>query len=193
IRQRNTGGSFAISLVFKKKVFHYVVDTDKSTKLSIPEGRKFDALWQMVEHYSMKEDGLMCALGEACICPEYVGEYTSRGSVHGTWSPRVCAFFFSRPTSGPPPPLVGMNPALSASIPPAAGTGGSWFLPDNNVYYSKPPLPGAAVSDPEGEGVYSDLSDLRCIYLNRNLLQLQHNTELGSGNFGTVQKGTYTL
>ncbi|XP_078474773.1 tyrosine-protein kinase SYK-like isoform X1 [Lampetra planeri] len=191
IRQRNTAGSFAISLVFKKKVFHYVVDTDKSTKLSIPEGRKFDALWQMVEHYSMKEDGLMCALGEACICPEYVdlyGNYVDQASTH---EPTRKNWFSSSFPSALR--LKNLIPAItngfSSPEPPIENPGPV----QNNVYYSKPPLPGAAVSDAEGEGVYSDLSDLRGIYLNRNLLQLQHNTELGSGNFGTVQKGTYTL
>ncbi|XP_061433739.1 tyrosine-protein kinase SYK-like isoform X1 [Lethenteron reissneri] len=191
IRQRNTGGSFAISLVFKKKVFHYVVDTDKSTKLSIPEGRKFDALWQMVEHYSMKEDGLMCALGEACICPEYVDLYGNYVDQARTHEPTRKNWFSSSFPSALR--LKNLIPAItngfSSPEPPIENPGPV----QNNVYYSKPPLPGAAVSDAEGEGVYSDLSDLRCIFLNRNLLQLQHNTELGSGNFGTVQKGTYTL
>ncbi|KAG7280790.1 hypothetical protein CRUP_035455, partial [Coryphaenoides rupestris] len=48
------------------QVMHYRIDKDGSEKLSIPDGRKFDTLWQLVEHYSYKPDGLLCVLTQPC-------------------------------------------------------------------------------------------------------------------------------
>uniref|UniRef100_A0A8C5HU52 Tyrosine-protein kinase n=1 Tax=Gouania willdenowi TaxID=441366 RepID=A0A8C5HU52_GOUWI len=70
IRQRDGKGSFALGLLHKGQVMHYRIDRDKTGKLSIPDGKKFDTLWQLVEHYSYKADGLLRVLTETCVRPE---------------------------------------------------------------------------------------------------------------------------
>ncbi|XP_063769755.1 tyrosine-protein kinase SYK isoform X5 [Pseudophryne corroboree] len=46
IRERDSNGSYALCLMHDRKVSHYRIDRDKTGKLSIPEGKKFDTLWQ---------------------------------------------------------------------------------------------------------------------------------------------------
>ncbi|XP_066567482.1 tyrosine-protein kinase SYK isoform X4 [Amia ocellicauda] len=72
IRQRDSNGSFALCLLHGGKVMHYRIDRDKTGKLSIPDGKKFDTLWQLVEHYSYKPDGLLRVLTETCPRPDGV-------------------------------------------------------------------------------------------------------------------------
>uniref|UniRef100_A0AAQ4PXK7 Tyrosine-protein kinase SYK n=1 Tax=Gasterosteus aculeatus aculeatus TaxID=481459 RepID=A0AAQ4PXK7_GASAC len=64
IRQRDAKGSFALCLLHERQVMHYRIDRDRTGKLSIPDGKKFDTLWQLVEHYSYKPDGLLRVLTE---------------------------------------------------------------------------------------------------------------------------------
>ncbi|XP_020558080.2 tyrosine-protein kinase ZAP-70 isoform X2 [Oryzias latipes] len=66
VRERDEPGTFALSVVYGKTVYHYQIVQDKSGKLSVPEGTKFDTLWQLVEYLKMKPDGLVIVLGEAC-------------------------------------------------------------------------------------------------------------------------------
>lgn len=47
LREKKENRSYALSLVYGKTVYHYRVDHDKSGKYSIPEGTKFDTLWQV--------------------------------------------------------------------------------------------------------------------------------------------------
>uniref|UniRef100_A0A5F9CRT8 non-specific protein-tyrosine kinase n=1 Tax=Oryctolagus cuniculus TaxID=9986 RepID=A0A5F9CRT8_RABIT len=46
IRARDNNGSYALCLLHEGKVLHYRINKDKTGKLSIPEGKKFDTLWQ---------------------------------------------------------------------------------------------------------------------------------------------------
>lgn len=48
LREKKENGSYALSLVYGKTVYHYRIDQDKSGKYSIPEGTKFDTLWQVL-------------------------------------------------------------------------------------------------------------------------------------------------
>ena len=48
IRDKETSGTFALSLVYGKTVYHYQIILDKSGKLSMPEGTKFDTIWQVI-------------------------------------------------------------------------------------------------------------------------------------------------
>uniref|UniRef100_A0A8D3A381 Tyrosine-protein kinase SYK n=1 Tax=Scophthalmus maximus TaxID=52904 RepID=A0A8D3A381_SCOMX len=64
IRQRDLSGSYALCLLHEGQVMHYRIDRDRTGKLSIPDGKKFDTLWQLVEHYSYKPDGLLRVLTE---------------------------------------------------------------------------------------------------------------------------------
>uniref|UniRef100_A0A8C9QEG6 Tyrosine-protein kinase SYK n=1 Tax=Spermophilus dauricus TaxID=99837 RepID=A0A8C9QEG6_SPEDA len=66
IRARDNNGSYALCLLHEGKVLHYRIDKDKTGKLSIPDGKKFDTLWQLVEHYSYKPDGLLRVLTVPC-------------------------------------------------------------------------------------------------------------------------------
>uniref|UniRef100_A0A8D2QG06 Tyrosine-protein kinase n=1 Tax=Zonotrichia albicollis TaxID=44394 RepID=A0A8D2QG06_ZONAL len=47
LREKKENRAYALSLVYGKTVYHYRVDHDKSGKYSIPEGTKFDTLWQV--------------------------------------------------------------------------------------------------------------------------------------------------
>ncbi|KAL6108217.1 zap70 [Pungitius sinensis] len=67
IRDREESGSFALSMMYGKTVYHYQILQDKSGKYSMPEGTKFDTVWQLVEYLKMKADGLVTILGEACV------------------------------------------------------------------------------------------------------------------------------
>uniref|UniRef100_A0A4W6DKT3 Tyrosine-protein kinase n=1 Tax=Lates calcarifer TaxID=8187 RepID=A0A4W6DKT3_LATCA len=70
IRQRDLNGSYALCLLHEGQVMHYRIDRDRMGKLSIPDGKKFDTLWQLVEHYSYKPDGLLRVLTEPCPRPD---------------------------------------------------------------------------------------------------------------------------
>uniref|UniRef100_A0A665V888 Tyrosine-protein kinase n=1 Tax=Echeneis naucrates TaxID=173247 RepID=A0A665V888_ECHNA len=70
IRQRDTNRSYALCLLHEGEVLHYRIDRDQANKLSIPDGKKFDTLWQLVEHYSYKPDGLALVLTEPCPRPD---------------------------------------------------------------------------------------------------------------------------
>lgn len=51
IRERETNGrlmSYALCLLHNNQVMHYRIDKDKAGKLSIPDGKKFDTLWQVI-------------------------------------------------------------------------------------------------------------------------------------------------
>lgn len=77
IRERETNGrlvSYALCLLHNNQVMHYRIDKDKTGKLSIPDGKKFDTLWQLVEHYSYKPDGLLRVLTESCPRPSNLSE-----------------------------------------------------------------------------------------------------------------------
>uniref|UniRef100_A0A7N6C0J9 Tyrosine-protein kinase n=1 Tax=Anabas testudineus TaxID=64144 RepID=A0A7N6C0J9_ANATE len=70
IRQRDMSGSYALCLLHEGQVMHYRIDRDRNEKLSIPDGKKFDTLWQLVAHYSYKPDGLLRVLTEPCPRPD---------------------------------------------------------------------------------------------------------------------------
>ncbi|XP_034738329.1 tyrosine-protein kinase ZAP-70 [Etheostoma cragini] len=77
VRDREESGTFALSMVYGKTVYHYQILQDKSGKYSMPEGTKFDTIWQLVEYLKMKADGLVTILGEACINGKTVGKTPS--------------------------------------------------------------------------------------------------------------------
>ncbi|XP_061594763.1 tyrosine-protein kinase ZAP-70 [Cololabis saira] len=108
VRDKNEQGSFALSLVYGKTVYHYQVIQDKSGKLSVPEGTKFDTIWQLVEYLKMKPDGLVTSLGEACVNSAAAEKTPSlprtRGEVRGN--------------GYTPPPRAFPGPSVaSASVP----------------------------------------------------------------------------
>lgn len=52
VREKEETGSFALSVMYGKTVYHYRIEQDKSGKYSIPEGTKFDTLWQVIFFFS---------------------------------------------------------------------------------------------------------------------------------------------
>uniref|UniRef100_A0A673GL99 Tyrosine-protein kinase n=1 Tax=Sinocyclocheilus rhinocerous TaxID=307959 RepID=A0A673GL99_9TELE len=90
--QRENNGrnvSYALCLLHNNHVMHYRIDKDKAGKLSIPDGKKFDTLWQLVEHYTYKPDGLLRVLTETCPRPSHNSEvhtenpYNFRSNIRG--------------------------------------------------------------------------------------------------------------
>ncbi|CAB1331375.1 unnamed protein product, partial [Coregonus sp. 'balchen'] len=67
VRDREESGTFALSLMYGKTAYHYQILHDKSGKYSMPEGTKFDTVWQLVEYLKMKPDGLVTVLREPCV------------------------------------------------------------------------------------------------------------------------------
>ncbi|KFQ73473.1 Tyrosine-protein kinase ZAP-70, partial [Phaethon lepturus] len=200
LRERKENGAYALSLVYGKTVYHYRIDQDKSGKYSIPEGTKFDTLWQLVEYLKLKPDGLIFYLRETCSNPNMPGP--SRGShqlefcglqrlpipllshfslkhfplaVLSTLSP----FLFQRHlgplnADGYTPDPVAIKKTISWK-----GVGKSRLLPMDTSVYESP------YSDPE------ELKDKK-LFLKRDHLMIDE-MELGAGNFGCVRKGVYRM
>ncbi|XP_062409905.1 tyrosine-protein kinase SYK isoform X2 [Sardina pilchardus] len=161
IRQRDSNGSYALCLLHDGQVMHYRIDKDKAGKLSIPDGKKFDTLWQLVEHYSYKPDGLLRVLTEPCSRPDGAHD-------------------------------IG-RPALPDHHP--QGNSSRNKTTDNlNTYETRGPnTTDAMPMDTEVyESPYADPDELRQTHVDRSQLFLEDG-ELGSGNFGTVLKGIYTM
>ncbi|XP_035166540.1 tyrosine-protein kinase SYK isoform X2 [Oxyura jamaicensis] len=178
IRERDSNGSYALCLLNDGKVLHYRIDRDKTGKLSIPDGKRFDTLWQLVEHYSYKPDGLLRVL--TIPCPRL-----------GLESDNVV--FDTRPLPGTPSKL--QPPIGSPSDDQAA------FNP--YVLQRTRGLIGAEKGDQREalpmdtevyESPYADPDEMKPknVTLDRKLLTLEEG-ELGSGNFGTVKKGFYKM
>ena len=66
VRERTEVNSFALCLAYKNEVYHYLLEMNLLGQLSIENGRKFENLLQVVDHYSRTADGLLCALGDVC-------------------------------------------------------------------------------------------------------------------------------
>ncbi|KAF1666272.1 Tyrosine-protein kinase SYK, partial [Aptenodytes patagonicus] len=165
IRERDGNGSYALCLLNDGKVLHYRIDRDKTGKLSIPDGKRFDTLWQLVEHYSYKPDGLLRVL--TIPCPQL-------GSENGE------LFLL---TGG------GIISRLKSYTFPKAG---SKKVPHSLFrFLTEEALP---MDTEVYESPYADPDEMKPknVTLDRKLLTLEEG-ELGSGNFGTVKKGFYKM
>ncbi|NWZ32081.1 KSYK kinase, partial [Asarcornis scutulata] len=166
IRERDSNGSYALCLLNDGKVLHYRIDRDKTGKLSIPDGKRFDTLWQLVEHYSYKPDGLLRVL--TIPCPRL-------GLESGDWArggiiSRLKSYTFPKAGSKKVPHTVFLGFWLSDQRE---------ALPMDTEVYESP---------------YADPDEMKPknVTLDRKLLTLEEG-ELGSGNFGTVKKGFYKM
>ncbi|XP_064032933.1 tyrosine-protein kinase SYK isoform X2 [Pogoniulus pusillus] len=178
IRERDNNGSYALCLLNDGKVLHYRIDRDKTGKLSIPDGKRFDTLWQLVEHYSYKPDGLLRVL--TIPCPRLGSEndnvvFNTRPSLPGTFSK-------FQPTISHPPDEAPFNPYVlqrKRGLTEAEKGDQREALPMDTEVYESP---------------YADPDEMRPknVTLDRKLLTLEEG-ELGSGNFGTVKKGFYRM
>ncbi|XP_045326259.1 tyrosine-protein kinase SYK isoform X2 [Leopardus geoffroyi] len=177
IRDRNDNGSYALCLLHEGKVLHYRIDKDKTGKLSIPDGKKFDTLWQLVEHYSYKADGLLRVLTVPC---QKIGGQT--GNIN---------FGARAPLPGPHPAAStsqGSRPESAVTFNPYEPDRGPWPT-DRDAQREALPMDTEVYESP-----YADPEEIRPkeVYLDRKLLTLEDD-ELGSGNFGTVKKGYYQM
>ncbi|XP_054600037.1 tyrosine-protein kinase SYK isoform X3 [Nothobranchius furzeri] len=193
IRQRDQNGSYALCLLHEGQVMHYRIDKDSHQKLSIPDGKKFDTLWQLVEHYSYKPDGLLRVLTDPCPRPD--GDSVLIGRL-----------------PPPPPNPAGLDSVIKkiadrivitlgekAPILRRKKSHSSRRDSDNLNPYETSVCDNQAV-DKEAmpmdtkvyESPYADPDELRSSTVDRKQLFLEDG-ELGSGNFGTVIKGTYKM
>lgn len=107
IRDREETGTFALSMMYGKTVYHYRIIQDKSGKYFMPEGTKFDTIWQLVEYLKMKPDGLVTVLGEACV-----------NSKAAEKTPSLPATRRTRPNGYTPPPgAVGAVSKPTTTLP----------------------------------------------------------------------------
>ncbi|XP_070817117.1 tyrosine-protein kinase ZAP-70 [Chaetodon trifascialis] len=107
VRDREESGTFALSMMYGKTVYHYRILQDKSGKYFMPEGTKFDTIWQLVEYLKMKPDGLVTVLGEACV--------------HGKAAEKTPSLPATRRTGAngytPPPRAVAMASKPATTVP----------------------------------------------------------------------------
>ncbi|XP_072310130.1 tyrosine-protein kinase SYK isoform X2 [Eucyclogobius newberryi] len=175
IRQRDMIGSFALCLFHDGKVMHYRIDKDHAGKLSIPDGKKFDTIWQLVEHYSYKPDGLLHVLTDTCSRPD--GE--------NGWDNNFIMYLlgYLKTASG----IIGR--LMSVNLPglPKRQSQRSASNDDNDYVIKALPMDSGNFESP-----YADPEELRSFTVDRNQLFLEDG-ELGSGNFGTVMKGIYKM
>ncbi|XP_065262607.1 tyrosine-protein kinase SYK isoform X1 [Emys orbicularis] len=201
IRERDNNGSYALCVFSEGKVLHYRIDRDKTGKLSIPDGKKFDTLWQLVEHYSYKPDGLQRVLTIPCARlgsenaniifdtrpPPLPGTHPKTWSTGGIIS-RLKSYTFPKPGSKkfhpsmPHDDSASFNPYVlqrtRALMGAEQGDQRDALPMDTEVY----------------ESPYADPEEIKPknVSLDRKMLSLDEE-ELGSGNFGTVKKGLYMM
>uniref|UniRef100_A0A674DK86 Tyrosine-protein kinase n=1 Tax=Salmo trutta TaxID=8032 RepID=A0A674DK86_SALTR len=164
VRDREESGTFALSLVYGKTAYHYQILHDKSGKYSMPEGTKFDTVWQLVEYLKMKPDGLVTVLREPCV---------NRNNAKRT-EPTFLHFFQrrSRTNGYTPPPGVPLGGSTEVNTSPPTDR---QMLPMDCSEFVNP---------------YHDPNDLKKFFINREQLMIDE-VELGSGNFGCVKKGVF--
>ncbi|XP_017345199.1 tyrosine-protein kinase SYK isoform X1 [Ictalurus punctatus] len=197
IRQRDNNGSYALCLLHHGQVMHYRIDRDKAGKLSIPDGKKFDTLWQLVEHYSYKPDGLLRVLTEPCPRPEgppaLPGNHPDLGGPSGILS-RI------RSASFPKPGLkkTALKKCKEKILDVCPGKITTYLRRNHETdnHYAQRETMLATEDLPMStevyESPYADPDELRSTTVDRKNLLLEDG-ELGSGNFGTVLRGTYQM
>ncbi|NXF40651.1 KSYK kinase, partial [Nyctibius bracteatus] len=203
IRERDSNGSYALCLLNDGKVLHYRIDRDKTGKLSIPDGKRFDTLWQLVEHYSYKPDGLLRVL--TIPCPQLGSE---NGELFLLPTPIIAG---SKLMSDPKCALL-LKVAACVSWPTHTNKVVISALLQRFLLQAEASISAAllqafrlgAVRGDQREALpmdtevyespYADPDEMKPknVTLDRKLLTLEEG-ELGSGNFGTVKKGFYKM
>ncbi|KFV52320.1 Tyrosine-protein kinase SYK, partial [Gavia stellata] len=204
IRERDSNGSYALCLLNDGKVLHYRIDRDKTGKLSIPDGKRFDTLWQLVEHYSYKPDGLLRVL--TIPCPQ-LGSENEEGEASRafpacstlSWAgggiiSRLKSYTFPKAGSKKVPRTVILALLLCFGHAPAPQClcCTEWPKAEHSIQGDQRE---ALPMDTEVyESPYADPDEMKPknVTLDRKLLTLEEG-ELGSGNFGTVKKGFYKM
>eukprot|EP00117_Sycon_ciliatum_P044633 scpid53272/ scgid5489/ Tyrosine-protein kinase SYK len=156
VRERDQQGSYAVCLAHRQTVFHYLLDIDVDSLLSISNGRKFDTLLAVVDHYSRKPDGLLCPLTDPIPNDEQLYEPTPVASKVAL--PDV-------PGSGRHKVVV----SIGDDMP-------DFFRVDK---------------EPGFQSIFSESSDQGVFEITPSAISTED--QLGSGNFGSVLLGTYSL
>ncbi|EPQ05225.1 Tyrosine-protein kinase ZAP-70 [Myotis brandtii] len=171
LRPRKEQGTYALSMIYGKTVYHYLISQDKAGKYCIPEGTKFDTLWQLVEYLKLKADGLIYCLKEAC---PNASASASAGAAAPTLPTHPSTFTHPQrridtlnSDGYTPEPARLASPEKPRPLPM-----------DTSVYESP-------YSDPE------ELKDKKLFLKRDNLLVAD--IELGCGNFGSVRQGVYRM
>ncbi|KAF1415402.1 Tyrosine-protein kinase SYK, partial [Spheniscus humboldti] len=189
IRERDSNGSYALCLLNDGKVLHYRIDRDKTGKLSIPDGKRFDTLWQLVEHYSYKPDGLLRVL--TIPCPQLGSEngelllLTGGGIIS-----RLKSYTFPKAGSKKVPhSLFRFLTEVSGHVLKPSEKNCHTVLATRSDQREALPMDTEVYESP-----YADPDEMKPknVTLDRKLLTLEEG-ELGSGNFGTVKKGFYKM
>ncbi|KFO14569.1 Tyrosine-protein kinase SYK [Balearica regulorum gibbericeps] len=198
IRERDSNGSYALCLLNDGKVLHYRIDRDKTGKLSIPDGKRFDTLWQLVEHYSYKPDGLLRVL--TIPCPQ-LGSENGRlptpviAASKLIWAgggiiSRLKSYTFPKAGSKKVPHIVFLGRKEGGKEGRKEGScHASWVNIGSGDQREALPMDTEVYESP-----YADPDEMKPknVTLDRKLLTLEEG-ELGSGNFGTVKKGFYKM
>nr|XP_060618002.1 tyrosine-protein kinase SYK isoform X1 [Anolis sagrei ordinatus]XP_060618003.1 tyrosine-protein kinase SYK isoform X1 [Anolis sagrei ordinatus] len=202
IRERDNNGSFALCLLNEGKVLHYRIDKDKKGKLSIPDGKKFDTLCQLVEHYSYKADGLLRIITDPVPNPNFHltnGQFDfgstpalPKRPSNKSWSTggiitRLKSYTFPKPG--------GQKPVIPAPVRNAdSSLFNDYVLRRKRVQCAGDQREALPMDTEVYESPYADPEEVKAknVTLDRSLLILE-DQELGSGNFGTVKKGTYEM
>ncbi|XP_076860405.1 tyrosine-protein kinase ZAP-70 isoform X2 [Brachyhypopomus gauderio] len=163
VRERDESGTFALSVMYGKTAYHYRILHDKSGKYSMPEGTKFDTVWQLVEYLKMKPDGLVTLLREACMNQNCANQ-----------TPTVPSWRRPRGNGYTPPPEVPGACKIPTPLP-----AGRQALPMDSDEFVSP------YADPK------ELQE-KTLFIKREKLMVDE-VELGSGNFGSVKKGVYKM
>ncbi|XP_061456744.1 tyrosine-protein kinase ZAP-70 isoform X2 [Rhineura floridana] len=164
LREKKEKGSYALSLIYGKTVYHYRIGQDKAGKYSMEDGTKFDTLWQLVEYLKLKPDGMIYYLKESTPNPDTPTAMAPSPPAH--------------PSAYTPRRLMSQNSDGYTPEPIGAGKKGR-ILPMDTSCYESP------YSDPE------ELKDKK-LFLKRSSLIIE-DVDLGAGNFGCVKKGVYKM
>lgn len=186
MRAKDRGTSFAISISFRGETKHYLIDQRKTSggiKYAIERGPPFENLMDLVAHYHNKMDGLLCKLTEPCIRNGYVPKKRNR-ALHA---------LNENPTYGISPTLGGQvaDRGIGRAVIADNGILDEPDVPDV-VAPPLPPMPMGCSAD-EMEKIYDSVrndamkKDMKV--LERDDIELTG--QLGSGNFGSVERGTY--
>ncbi|KFQ45511.1 Tyrosine-protein kinase SYK [Nestor notabilis] len=202
IRERDSNGSYALCLLNDGKVLHYRIDRDKTGKLSIPDGKRFDTLWQLVEHYSYKPDGLLRVLTIPCpLGSENVNSSMSKrrpvisgvpqGWAGGGIISRLKSYTFPKAGSKKVPHTVFSEASIKSMQYGKLHLLSLYLYLFSNRCDQRDALP---MDTEVYESPYADPDEMKPknVTLDRKLLTLEEG-ELGSGNFGTVKKGFYKM
>jgi hypothetical protein len=183
MRMKDRGTSYAMSISFHGETKHYLIDQRKVSGgivYAIERGPPFDNLMDLVAHYYNKMDGLLCKLTEPCIRKDFVPK--TRSNVLNKLSAN---------------PTYGISPTFGGQV---VDTGIGRAAIDSFVF-DEPEVPDVAM--PSMSPISCSVTEMEKIYdsvrseakkeamkvLDRSDIDLMGT--LGSGNFGSVERGTY--